>query len=284
MIIQASIKQDKVKKRSTFAVGSLLSEQDRALAAKEVAKGNVIGVFNRGVNALWIDSKNSAAVKRLQQIKGEQRKDRPLALTIGFETLAGLVDHGSLHSEAQEIVSRNLKKELGSLCFIRIPLKNQSIANFPDSTLSFDENGQAWVQTWDAHGHTPTEKLIKLMIRQNIKYPGVTSMNISGKPEIIDQDQAEYFCRQNNISVYLKDPKSHRDLKGSYTIIALEKDGVKLKREGNIPSWIIEKIVGVKLQSSGAKQPVHPQISFPEQLIEGLPAEGIRRAVLDFLK
>lgn len=275
------------KSNHNIIVGSLLSPTDRKLAAKAVADGKVIGVFNRGVNALWINSQNKGALLKLNSIKGEKQKNKPVALTLGFEKILQVIDWSNLSEPLNAFLhSRNLKKELGSLCFIRVPLNKDFLNQFPASTVSKDQFGTIWIQNWDAHGHTPTEKLINLIQDYRVKYPGITSMNISGEPEIVDQKTAEEFCIKNNVSVYLKDSTTHPKLQGSYTIISFDKKGVKLARHGNIPSWIIEKILGDSLIiDKDTKNSNYPPLEFPQKLFKkDFSPEKIRNAVLKYLQ
>lgn len=274
------------ERKSTFKVGSIWDRVDREYTAGYVLNGGIVGVFNRGVNALWIDAKNHAAVSKLQEIKGEGRQGRPVALTIGFDVFARMIDTNSLTAELQEFLalSRDLKNELGSLCFIRAPLKPEFIDRVPYSSISVDEKGRTWIQTWDPYGHKPTDDLIRIMVGLGIEFPAVTSMNISGQPEIVDQIGGERFCREYGIPVYLKDEKTRLDLQGSYTIITLSEKGAELTRDGNVPGRAIQSILRVPLITEGARQSNYPQLDFPPHLVDGLSPRGVRMAILLYLE
>lgn len=267
-------------------VGSIHNSEDRKLAAKLISDGEIVGVFNRGVNALWINGDDLKSVSKINHIKGEKRIGRPIALTIGFENLIKMIDLKKLSKDVLRFLkfSRNLKKELGSLCFLRVPIKKAYAWELPVSALHVDDKGTIWLQNWDPHGHDSSEKLISDAQKRGVKFPAVTSMNISGEPEIVDQDKAEEFCRKNSITCYLRDPDVHPELVGSYTIITFSKKGIELTRDGNIPGKIIEPIFKNKLISDNTKKSNYPQRDFPLHLIEKLNSSGIRIAILLYLE
>ncbi|MBU3957425.1 hypothetical protein KKI19_04100 [Patescibacteria group bacterium] len=265
-------------------VGSLLNKGNRNCAAGLITGGEVVGVFNRGVNALWIDGGNQEAVLKLQTIKGELRQNRPVALTIGFERLVNLIDTNALTDEAKQFldISGNLKSELGSLCFLRVPLKTEYIVRVPASSLNY-EGGRVWIQSWDPYGHRWTEQFLRSIEGLGVEFPAVTSMNISGEPEIVDQDEGEEFCREHGIPLYLRDPRANSLLKGSYTIITLSERGIELTRDGNIPGRVIEKIIRSPLVTEGVRRSRYPQLEFPDSMFEGLSPKGVRIAALLYL-
>lgn len=272
--------------QKNIKVGSIHNVNDRKSAADFIANGEVIGVFNRGVNALWINGEDLKSVSKINRIKGEKRIGRPIALTVGFEKLIKMIDLKNLSKDVHEFLnlSEDLKKELGSLCFLRLPVKKKFAGELPVAALHTDKNSTIWLQNWDPHGHNSSESLVFAAQQKGVKYPAVTSMNISGKPEIVDQDEAEKFCRENSIGLYLRDPNAHPGLVGSYTIITFSKKGVELTRDGNIPGKIIAMIFNNKLISKNAKKSNYPQRDFPGHLTSGLNSKGIRMAILLYLE
>lgn len=270
---------------SGLYIGSIHQASDRFCAASAVKEGGVIGVFNRGVNALWFNGSNSNAVERMHEIKGEGRQGRPVALTIGFDKFVSMIDKQFLAMGVRDFLgSEDLKRSLGSLCFIRAPIARNFCETVPKHSLSFDENGRVWVQTWDAFGHKPTVFLLKTIENLGIEYPAVTSMNISGNSEIVDQEEGEKFCRERSMPVYLRDEKANPYVLGSYTIITLSDRGVELTRDGNVPGRIIQRIFNLPLLEEMSRKSHYPQLDFPENLLEGLSSRGMRMAVLLYLK
>lgn len=268
-------------------VGSLHNKEDRQEAARMVKKGKVIGVFNRGVNALWLNAQDNKALDTLYKIKGNERKNRPVALTISLDQIANMVDFGKISDEVRKFLelSSDLKSILGSLCFIRLPIKKEYLSRIPEAALSFADNDTPRIQIWDPHGHPPTEDLIMEIQKLGVNFPAVTSMNYTGQTELVDQDDGEEFCKKAKIDTYLRDnlhPKS--SVLGSYTIISLSNLGVELTRDGNISAKIIEQILGVKFITEKAQASKYPQIDFPDALIANLSPKAMRLAVLLYLE
>ncbi len=271
-----------------FSMGSLWDNKDRLRAAGLVARGEVVGVFNRGVNALWVDTQNNSALKKLIKIKGEERINRPISLTLELNQFIKAIDLDYISKEVRDFlsISEALKENFGSLCFIRAPLKKELINRIPKAAFCKDDKGVIWIQSWDPYGHIFTESFIKNILALGVKFPGVTSMNITGKPEVVNQDEAERFCLENKIPYYLKDPYPNPKLQGSYTIITLSEKGIELTRDGNIPGKYIQTILGFNFISNGSlpKSAKYPQLEFPEFMFEGLNSKGVRMAILLYLE
>lgn len=266
-------------------IGSLLSREDRKKAATEVAKGNAVGIFNRGVCALWFDGGNNKAVKRIWKIKGEGRKGKPVALTLDLEEFIPMIDTDFLPDDVKTlIVSPDFKSRVGSLCFIRAPIKPQHQKSVPDHVKSFEPDGICMVQNWDAYGATPTEKFLNKVRNLGVKHPAVTSMNITGQLEIVDQKEGERFCKKNGIQVFLKDPKAHPKHVGSYTIFTFDRGGIRLERDGNIPGRLFEKILGISINAKHARKSNYSQLKFPKRLLKNLTGAKVREAILLYLQ
>lgn len=270
---------------NSFRTGSIWERSDRKYAARMIADGGLVGVFNRGVNAIWVDGQNLEAIGKMQAIKGEARVGRPVALTIGFDRLTTMIDSDALTDEVRRflMITEDIKDYLGSLCFLRVPLKEEYRQDVPVSSLSTDTQGRYWIQTWDPFGHEPTEDLIKIAESLGVKFPAVTSMNINGQPEIVDQNEGEEFSQKSGIPIYLRDPKIHDRIKGSYTIITLGERGAEVTRDGNIPYRVLQPIFGLSLYIDNMASPKYPQMEFPDSLITGLSSREIRVAILRYI-
>ncbi len=267
-----------------FKVGSLLKRADRDEAALELAKGEIVGIFNRGVCALWFDGGDPNAIKKVATIKGEGRGGKTIALTLSLDDFVPMIDLENVSENIKRfLLSSNLRKKIGSLCFIRAPLKKKYQKMIPSHAKSYEE-GVCLLQNWDSHGHIPSEQFIKRVRELGVVHPGVTSMNLTGEKEIVDQQEAEEFCKSNNIPIFLKDPTAHPNHKGSYTIITLGRDGIRLARDGNIPGWIIEQIIDITFIRKGVRKSNYPQIEFPKEAFSHLTSEGKRMVVLGILK
>lgn len=273
---------------SITKVGSLLNKNDREQAALHVLRGQVVGIFNRGVCALWFDGGNPKAIRKMTKIKGQGRGNKAIALTLSLEEFIPMIDLTKIPDQVRNfLLAPDLKWKIGSLMFIRAPLRDDYQTRVPRHAQTFSENGVCMIQNWDSHGHTPTERFLKNLKQLEVSYPAVTSMNKSNELEIVDQKEAERFCQDHDIPVFLKDPKAHPLHRGSYTIITMDKDGIKLSRDGNIPSWIIEQIFDMPILKDKPRQSYYPQI-IPQNLLDGLTgkkrARKIRTKVLQYLR
>ncbi len=266
-----------------FKVGSLLKREDRIQAARLLVKGEVIGVFNRGVCALWFDGANLNSVKRIWKIKGEERKRRSLSLTLRLEDFTSMIDSRLLPTKLRNLLmASDFKKKVGSLCFIRAPIRKSHQKLIPKQAQNM-QNGVCMVQNWDAYGHDPIEKFLNQVRKLGVKYPAVTSMNVSREKEIVDQKEAIKFCEYHKIRIFLKDPKAHPKHRGSYTIFTFSESGIKLERDGNIPSELFKYIFGMPFDTKSARPAKHPQLKFPIHILSRLRPTEVRKAILRFL-
>lgn len=271
--------------RITTYIGSLNRLEDRLKAARLLSEGELIALFNRGVNAIWLNGSNPKAVAQVPKIKGAKRIGRPLALTIPFAKLLKVTDLEKISSDGRKILedSKNLSQELGSLCFIRVPAKPSSISSLPECAVFKDGEGEYWVQSWDPHGHPFTEHLLKTAYNLGVKFPVVTSMNNSGEPESVSQEEGERFCENKGIKIYLRDENADLVLVGSYSIITFTKEGIELTRDGNIPGKVLEKLLGTKIIYDKAKKPHHKQKEFPLRIFNSMSRRQMRQSLLLYL-
>src|SRR5215467_15623888 len=106
-----------------------------------MANGEVIGSFNRGVNAPWLNGQNRATVNTVQTIKGDQRQNKTLGLSLPLGEFTGLIDVENLAAPLRHVfkLPDALPGLLGSLCFVKAPLKANAETILPESTFSQDE-------------------------------------------------------------------------------------------------------------------------------------------------
>src|SRR5688572_29714441 len=106
-------------KDQVFFKGSLRNKNHRAYAANLVKSGEPIGVFNRGVCAIWGDGANEQFVTSVQQIKGEARGNRPLGATLTTEQVLPHIDIDKIHQSVHPLLDthKTLRTRIGSLCF-----------------------------------------------------------------------------------------------------------------------------------------------------------------------
>ena len=265
-------------------IGSLLNKEDREKAAKLLSTGEVVGIFNRGVCALWFDGGNVKSVEKIWKIKGEKRKQRPVSLTLGLEEFISMIDINLLHPDVKKLLnSPDFKDKVGSLCFIRAPVLAQHQKSIPDHFKSF-EGGICMLQNWDSFGHESMESFLESVKKLGVKHPAVTSMNETGKPELVDQTKGMIFAKKHDIPIFLKDEKAHPSHFGSYTIFTFGRKGIKLDRDGNIPARFFKKIFGISIDTKNVKKSIHPQLKFPDKIFKNLAGAKIRQAILLYLQ
>jgi hypothetical protein len=266
-------------------INSIWNPEARYKAVNLMKNGAPIGIFNRGVCAIWGQGENEVFINEILRIKGEKRLNRPLGATFLAEKFIPLVDKGhltfsnSLFANEEDLVSR-----IGSLCFIRAPLKKSDLSNVPDSLISKSKDGIPIIQNWLPEGHRPTFLLVKLMHKLGIRCPAVTSMNISGQPEIVSQNEGILFSKDKNIPLFLYDPRDKELVKGSYTILGLTKGKVKLIRDGNIPGYLFDYLLETEIDRTRALPAKYKQPDFPFPLFRNLKPKELRYAIIGYLR
>lgn len=265
-------------------VQSLWNSQARREAVAVMRDGKPVGVYNRGVCAIWGDATNNDFVQAIISIKGEKRLNRPMGSTLLAEDFLCLVDKSHIPLDKREIFgsAKTFKNLLGSLCFVRTPILPDVLEKIP-SSLVFYKGGVPFLQNWSPEGHRPTYLLIQEMVNAGIPYPAVTSMNTSGQPEIVDQSTGIAFASKTRIPLFLTDSRKQDIVKGSFSILGIEERQFLLIREGNIPGYILEGILQVPLQTSTTQSARYTQLQFPNNLLTGLSPHAMRIAAISFL-
>ncbi len=256
-------------------------------ASEEVARlaraGGAIGGYNRGVCYILGDGANERFLSEVRSIKGEERSNRPLAAALSSERFIALIDHTKIPDDLHGLFSdpAALSQIAGSLFFIRAPLRKEALADIPPAMVSHLEDGTTVMQSWDPYGHHGLERVISKMHEAGINYPGITSMNESGKPEIVNQKEGIAFASKKHIPLFLNDPQDPGRVKGSYTIVGVGPEGLTLIRAGNMPSTLVSPLFGGReVDKAHAKQAKYktPRVS---HAIHHLDQKEIRRVFID---
>lgn len=266
-------------------IASVWDSEARQQAATYALQGDAIGTYNRGVCAIWGDGANTAYTERVAHIKGELRGERPLAASLRTHDFVQMLDPQKIPEDLHALFLKadELASRTSSLCFIRGPITEAAAAEVPASMISRLSDGTPVLQNWDPEGHEPTLLLLEEMYKVGIRFPAVTSMNPSGTPEYVTEEDGIRFSREQSIPLFLTDPKDPRKVIGSYTILGVHQRGIEVVRDGNIPARLIQQLLGVPLDFSNTKPPKHPQATFPESLVtDSNPAQG-RVAILTFV-
>jgi tRNA A37 threonylcarbamoyladenosine synthetase subunit TsaC/SUA5/YrdC len=221
---------------------SILDEEICNKAAKLLVEGLTIGTFIRGVCGLWADGRQPAGIDAIYRIKGEKRTGRPIGATLYSSEFVEMLDPDMISPSVREAAlnPHTLAARLGSICFIRAPIKPSLVDSLPDLLVSRTYNGIYWVQNWLPEGCRSTETWLKVLRRMSIRLPVATSMNVSGQPEIAIPEEGLQFCETYNVPMFLADLDDPGRAHGSFPIIQIDKNGFSLIREGHFPARLFK--------------------------------------------
>lgn len=257
-------------------------------AARQVGNGEVVGSYIRGVCGLWIDGGSSEAIDRIDEIKGEKRANRPFGTTLDGAKFAQMIDPEQIALSAQSLFldGDRLRSRLGSLCFIRIPIRKQMGSKLPSRLISQTEDGTYWLQNWIPWGSRSSALWTEALHGQNVQFPSATSMNVSGTPELVDQEAGVEFCKLHGISVFLGDPESRFEVKGSFPILQVDKTGIRLLREGHFPGILFRYLLQEwDIELSDYKPAKYPLVQIPQEWLSGaLTGDSLRLALIQHLE
>lgn len=245
------------------SVASIGDAVSREWAAHLVTEGACVAAFVRSVWVLWLDPANRDAVATIYRIKGERRIGRPMGTTLPAASVVDMLDPARIAPDLRKIVLDpvELESRLGMLCLIRVPIKRSAVEMLPPDLVSHAADGTNWLQTCVITGSAPVVALIQTMQNLGVAYPAVTSMNVSGQPEIVEQDEAEAFCRARAIPLALADPEGMPLVRGSFPIIEVGAAGARLLRAGHFPSYLFRYLLdGADVALAGATPAKFPLV------------------------
>jgi hypothetical protein len=198
-----------------------------------------------------------------------------------------MIDPDQIASSACDLFldADRLRARLGSLCFIRIPIRKQIGMELPPRLVSQTDDGTYWLQNWIPSGCHSSAQWMEAMKRQNIEFPSATSMNVSGTPELVEQEAGAEFCKQHLISTFLGDPESKYEVKGSFPILQVDKEGIRLIREGHFPGILFEHLLQEwDIDLSDYKPAKYPLLQIPDEWLSGaLTGDSLRLALIEHL-
>jgi len=214
-------------------------------AALLLKRGFPIGTYIRGVCGLWADGHQEKGLDALYRIKGEKRGSRPVGTTLTSEAFIEMLDPDMISPTVRGLMlnERELVSRLGSLCFIRAPIKKEVADSIPDRVFSKADDGTYWIQNWLPEGYSPAASWMDSIRDVGISLPVATSMNVSGDPEIVDQEKGREFCEENGVPMFLADPENPERAQGSFPILQVGYDGIRLIREGQFPGSLFQSLL-----------------------------------------
>ena len=157
-------------------------------AARFVADGLAIATYLDGVDTIWIDASNPAAVQKVEIIKGEKRSGMPLSTALESADLVPLLDRDRIPEPLRPIFldPEELTARLGALAPLRLPVRRDVVHQLPTVLSTRTADGTYWLQNWIPNGHEAGTLLVRELKKAAVAFPGGTSMNVSGRPEIAD--------------------------------------------------------------------------------------------------
>jgi tRNA A37 threonylcarbamoyladenosine synthetase subunit TsaC/SUA5/YrdC len=256
-------------------------------AAVLLKRGFPIGAYIRGVCGLWADGHQEKGLDALYRIKGERRGSRPVGTTLTSEAFIEMLDPDRISPSVRGLFldERELVSRLGSLCFIRAPMKKEVADSIPDRVFSKTDDGTYWIQNWLPEGYTSAASWMDSICKAGISLPVATSMNVSGEPEIVDQEQGRQFCEANGVPMFLADPENPERAQGSFPILQVDCDGIRLIREGQFPPVLFRLLLsGWDIDLSNYRRAKFPLIDFQEAEGEqALESAELRRRLLEVM-
>lgn len=266
---------------------SIREESACERAASLLRDGHPVGSYVRGVCVLWADGQNPAAVDRIYQIKGAQRQGRPFGTTLYAPSFVHMLDETTIPDEMRALFlnAHELVGRLGSLCLIRAPIRAKVAEELPPHLTSQTPDRVSWLQNWLPEGSRPLEVWMAALERYDIRFPAVTSMNVSGQPELVDQEQAVRFCTQYDVPVFLGDPAARSAVRGSFPVIRVDQGGIKLVREGHYPPGLLAHLLAPwKIDLTDYAPAKYPLLhTHSDQEASALSPQQLRREMLELL-
>jgi tRNA A37 threonylcarbamoyladenosine synthetase subunit TsaC/SUA5/YrdC len=234
----------------------------RQLAANLIKEGYPVGFFVRAVCGIWVDGENADAIEAIYRIKGERRVGRPMSTVLSTLDFVQLIDPDEVPSGLRGVVldAGGLEARFGSLGFIRAPIRHDAVEALPPSTVSQTPDGKYWLQNYIPGALDVVTLFVNDMLEQGVGVPAATSMNISGQPEIVEQEEGIAFCNSQGIPLFLADPSDKGRVRGSFPIISIERAGIKLLREGQFPGYLVQCLFGCGVDMSDATRPKYPVV------------------------
>ena len=266
-----------------FRVGSSDHAADVTAAADCIAAGRTIGFLNRTVCALFGSSDTRAFPDEVIRVKGEKRRTKPVAVFLSAEEIARAVDPAKMPQALVPLMTSPdaLRQVLAGLVLLRLPLRPDAAAELPPYLLSRRADGTPVVMTADPGGYQPLQDLFGACRARGVRFLSGTSMNASGQPEIVDQPEGIAFSRQAGLPMFLADRGHLGWPAGSPTILEVRQDDVVLVRDGFIPLWAFEHLLGVPVTlASDTRAARHEQIALDRRTCAALAPRTLCRHLL----
>jgi tRNA A37 threonylcarbamoyladenosine synthetase subunit TsaC/SUA5/YrdC len=263
-------------------VQSIWSYTARQAAADLIADEQPIVAYNRSVCAILGRGESPTFHQAVAQIKGEARKTKPLGIFTRVTEIVEWLDPTRIPPNLHHILldPDEFLGRLGSLCFLRLPVREAVVETLPPHLLSRTADGTPVVMACDPSGQPSFDNLLDLLHTRGVRYLAGTSLNPSGQPEMVDKVAGIAFARACGVRLFLDEPDNNPRLQGSPTILSVEATGVRLIRDGYIPTAVFEWLLGMPIARAGARPTRYPQLRVS---LDGVPPREQRQTLLAYL-
>lgn len=221
-----------------------------ATAVSRLAMGELVVFENGTVFALAGDARNPNLQAQIKEVKGDNRAaNQPVGWIAPYAGALKAVDYSHVKDPAMKKFLENpdsLTRRLGGLAFLRIAanLKYKRHNDMPDAIIPDLPSPQ--VQIFSPTGNERLSRLSRYASAQGICL-AMTSANKSGRPEIIELDEARQFAAAGNPPLLVVPDlarRSRQDMpRGSYPILSVEPDRFTVSRAGFVEPVLLQRLM-----------------------------------------
>jgi hypothetical protein len=224
---------------------------DRARVADLVRTGQLVGTSFASVYGLVGDGARASLGYEVAQIKGRAQLGQPLSVCLPATRLSELIDLAHVHPSyrAWALDGGSLAWTVSSRCYLRVPVRASVARELPPHLLSY-VRGVPYLQSLDPNGMPGIREFMGELWTSGVEYPAVTSMNLSGAPEIVEFPDALRFARAAGLPALLLGPSYPRS-KGSLSILTLDPSGLAMSRMGTFWREALQRSITVPIQPLG---------------------------------
>ncbi len=229
--------------------------------------------------------RDESALDALYRIKGEARGGRPVGTILTASAFIDMLQPDRIAPSARTLMldGQVLASRLGSICFIRAPMKAELSESLPDRLFSKTDDWTYWIQNWLPEGCRPASPWIDAMREKDILLPAASSMNVSGEPEIADQEEGRAFCEAKGVPIFLADPENPGRARGSFPILQIDEERIRLLRSGHFdPNLFRTLLAGWDIDISSYQDAKFPLVDIPQGGTIDDPGE-LRQRLLEHL-
>lgn len=261
-------------------LSSPVDRDDIADAVSAIQNGEAVGVHFGTVFGIVVDGDLADVADEIEAVKGTHRGHKPLAACLTPDRIAETIDRTTLAPDAAELLqSAWFREDVAGITAVRAPL--DPAADAP-AALQSHVDGVAWVQVVNARRLPGATRLIDALWDGGVRWVAATSMNESGRPEIVDVAAAQDFADRHGLAA-LFPPVTGHAATGSLPILELRPDGVRLDRRGIIALADLERALGRPIPADNAIPAHFPPLVVDESSLAGRSTAEVAATLLRLL-